>query len=101
MQLILLHSASNLLVFRLIFEYLSYQPVSSPPLEDMESSTVDINTDELGGQSCSSQLPPPGPQEIIDLSESHSFIVTEVPPENVMEGDGEETDEVPSTENKT
>ncbi|XP_045585168.1 KAT8 regulatory NSL complex subunit 2 isoform X2 [Procambarus clarkii] len=67
--------------------------VSLAAVEDTESSSVDTGAEELSIQSCASQLPPPGPQEIIDLSESHSFIVTELPPENVMEGDGEETDD--------
>lgn len=46
-----------------------------------------MGEEDLYGQGSYSQLPPPGPHDIIDLPESHSFIVTEVPPENVMEGD--------------
>ncbi|XP_042231914.1 KAT8 regulatory NSL complex subunit 2-like isoform X2 [Homarus americanus] len=76
-------------------------PVSSPLLEDIENNAIDLSAEELSIQSSTSQLPPPGPQEIIDLSESHSFIVSEVPPENVMEGDGEETDEALSSETKS
>lgn len=60
-----------------------------------------MSTEELGYPSSSGQLPPPGPQEIIDLSESHSFIVTEVPQDNVMEGDGEEPDDPSVPEAKT
>ena len=63
------------------------QPVSSPLLDDLDDGCQTDMLDEdllVGGHL------PSGPQEIIDLSESHSFIVTELPPENVMEGDEEE-----------
>lgn len=43
--------------------------------------------DDLYDHSMYGHLPPPGPRNIIDLPETHSFIVTEVPPDNVMEGD--------------
>lgn len=61
-------------------------PVSSAPVEEVESTPAEVEED-LYGHSSYSQLPPPGPRDIIDLPESHSFIVTEVPPENVMEDD--------------
>lgn len=70
--------------------------VSLPPLDDLDSGQTGGLDEEL---LVSGHLPP-GPQEIIDLSESHSFIVTEVPPDNVMEGDGDETDEGPSKDSK-
>ena len=53
----------------------------------MENIPIDVEEDDLYGHSPYSQLPPPGPRNIIDLPESHSFIVTEVPPDNVMEED--------------
>lgn len=43
--------------------------------------------EDLYAHSSYTHLPPPGPRNIIDLPESHSFIVTEVPPDNVMEED--------------
>ncbi|XP_042894208.1 KAT8 regulatory NSL complex subunit 2-like [Penaeus japonicus] len=71
-------------------------PVSVPPVEDMDASGLggaySVADETLNPSDTSSHLATPGPQQIIDLSESHSFIVTEVPPENVMEGDGEETE---------
>ncbi|XP_064113025.1 KAT8 regulatory NSL complex subunit 2-like [Macrobrachium nipponense] len=72
-------------------------PVSLPPLDDLDGNHTDMLDEELlvGGH-----LPTGGPQEIIDLSESHSFIVTEVPPENVMEGDGEDIEEVQGKDSK-
>ncbi|XP_066984862.1 KAT8 regulatory NSL complex subunit 2 isoform X3 [Macrobrachium rosenbergii] len=72
-------------------------PVSLPPLDDLDGNHTDMLDEELlvGGH-----LPTGGSQEIIDLSESHSFIVTEVPPENVMEGDGEDIEEVQGKDSK-
>lgn len=65
--------------------------------------------DDLYGHSMYGHLPPPGPRNIIDLPETHSFIVTEVPPDNVMEGDDDvlpettkrETQPVPETPMET
>lgn len=65
-------------------------------MEDMDASGLggaySVTDESLNPSDASGHLATPGPQQIIDLSESHSFIVTEVPPENVMEGDGEETE---------
>ncbi|KAK7066771.1 KAT8 regulatory NSL complex subunit 2 [Halocaridina rubra] len=71
-------------------------PVSLPPFDDVESGRVGGFDEEL---LVSSHLPA-GPPEIIDLSESHSFIVTELPPEHVMEGDGEDSDDALSKDSK-
>lgn len=63
-------------------------PVSSPLVEEVESSQTEMGgDDDLYDHSMYGHLPPPGPRNIIDLPETHSFIVTEVPPDNVMEGD--------------
>ncbi|KAK4301455.1 hypothetical protein Pmani_026411 [Petrolisthes manimaculis] len=69
-------------------------PVSTPPQEDTESSSsAGLGVEDHVYGSDVSRGHMATPQEIIDLPESHSFIVTEVPPDNVMEGDGEETDD--------
>lgn len=63
------------------------QPVSSAPVEEVDSAPSGMGEEDLYGHSSYGHLPPPGPRNIIDLPESHSFIVTEVPPDNVMEED--------------
>lgn len=74
------------------------QPVSSPLVEETESSQTEMGRDDdLYDHSMYGHLPPPGPRNIIDLPETHSFIVTEVPPDNVMEGD----DDIPPETTKT
>lgn len=62
-------------------------PVSSAPVEEVDSAPSGMGEEDLYGHSSYGHLPPPGPRNIIDLPESHSFIVTEVPPDNVMEED--------------
>lgn len=57
-------------------------------MEEADNTQAEMGGDEdLYDHSMYGHLPPPGPRNIIDLPETHSFIVTEVPPDNVMEGD--------------